>query len=94
MENTIETETVLNDLNRIAAALRGINKAKATLRKWRKAAKAGRVTADQVANAEAVIRESLAADLALAMEAGLGLGQGDDCEWDSRAARVAADLVR
>lgn len=89
-----ETETVLNDLNRLAAALRGINKAKATLRKWRKAAKAGRVTSEQVANAEAVIRESLAADLALAMEAGFGLGQGDEMEWESRAAQVAAEMVR
>lgn len=93
MENH-ETETVLNDLNRLAAALRGINKAKATLRKWRKAAKAGRVTSDQVANAEAVLRESLAADLALAMEAGFGLGQGDEMEWESRAAKVAAHIVR
>lgn len=94
MENKIETETLLNDLNRLAAALRGINKAKATLRKWRKAAKAGRVTSEQVANAEAVIRESLASDLALAMEAGFAIGQGDEMEWDSRAGQVAAALVR
>lgn len=94
MENTTETETVLNDLNRIAAAAKNIKKAQATFRKWKAAHKAGRATEDQVANAKAVLQEAITEEIAAAMEAGLGLGGGDNETWESRAGKVAGEIVR
>jgi hypothetical protein len=92
METTIPT--ALNDLAALESALKAIRKNKATLRKYAKAAKAGRVTADQLANARAVIREALTESLAVVMERGFALGQGDETSWDERAEILAGEMTR
>lgn len=93
MEPTIRT--ALNDLAALESALKAIRKNKATLRKYAKAAKAGRVTADQLANARAVIREAISESLEIVMERGFALSaNGSDLDWGQRAEILAGEMTR
>lgn len=86
------TETVLADLDRVAAALRQVKKAKATWAKYCKAEKAGRATAAQVEAARAVLTESVRDSLEMAFESGVGLGQYFE-HRNPAADTVAAELI-
>lgn len=86
------TETVLADLDRVAAALRQVKKAKATWAKYRKAEKAGRATVEQMEAARAVLTESVRESLEMAFESGLGLGTNFE-QGNAVSDTVAAELI-
>jgi len=89
---TEQNKTILADLNRVAAALRQVKKAKATWAKYRKAEKAGRVTAAQVEAARAVLTESVRDSLEMAFESSLGLGSNFE-HGNTASDEIAAELI-
>lgn len=92
--NDIDTDTVLNELAIIKRAIANIAKSRSTWRKYLKAHKEGRVTAEQVENAKSVLRGAIADDLEAAFNAGFTIAQGDLCDFQPRAENAAADIIR
>lgn len=93
-EQNIPSARVFESIEIISRGLKQIKKSKATWRKYQKAAKEGRVTADQVESAKAVLRESIADTLEVIMSEGFRLGQGDECEYRFRAEANAEEIIK
>lgn len=91
--NHIPADRTIDSLEMIARGLRQIKKAKSTWRKYIKAEKEGRVTAEQIAAAKAVLRESISDTLEAVMSRGLYVGQGDECDYRTRAEANAQEII-
>lgn len=85
-----DSELLLADLDRVAAALRQIKKARATWANYKRAEKKGIATAEQMSAARAVLSESVRESLELAAESAVGLSQ---LYGNNLSESVAADLI-
>ena len=93
-EQHIPATRVLESIEMISRGLKQLKKSKTTWRKYQKAAKEGRVTAEQVESAKAVLRESIAETLEAIMCEGFRIGQGDECDYRSRAEANAEEIIK
>ena len=87
------TRSVIEAMKEISAALTRINKSRKQIAKVVSARSAGRITAEQESEFIMTLRKRIANDLAISLEAGMALGQGDLCDHGERARHHAIDLV-
>jgi hypothetical protein len=89
----IPAAKTFESLDIISRGLKQLKKAKATWRKYKKAEKEGRVTAEQVAAAKAVLRESIADTLEAIIGHTMYLSQCDESDIRERAERNAEEII-
>lgn len=89
----ITTRSAIEAMKEISAALTRINKSRKQIAKVVSARSAGRITAEQESEFIMTLRKRIANDLAISLEAGMALGQGDLCDHGERARHHAIDLV-
>ena len=89
----INTTDLIADLNVMRRAISQISKARTTWRKYQKTAKERNFTAEQVASAKQVLRESVSGSLALLMERGMAISQLDEMDIEPRAEFHADEII-
>ena len=87
------TNELLADLNVMRRALAQLNKARSTWRKYQKTAKERNFSAEQIASAKQVLRESVTDSLALLMERGMAISQMDDADVQVNAEANANEII-
>lgn len=87
------TDSILNDLKELERALRNIRVTRKNIRIYAKAFKAGKIDTAAYTSAIGHAKERLAFFLTIANERGFAIGQGDEGDWETRAAATASIIA-
>lgn len=90
---SIHTKDLLSDINTMRRAISQISRARSTWKKYQKTAKERNFTAEQIASAKQVLRESVAGSLAVLMESGMHISQMDEADIDPHAEVHADEII-
>ena len=92
-DTTITTKSVLDDVTAIRRVISQIGRARSTWKKYQKTAKERNFTAEQIASAKQVLRESVAGSLAVLIERGMHISQMDEADIDVQSEAHAANII-
>lgn len=87
------TDRLLRDINVMRRAILQLSKARSTWRKYQKTAKERNFTAEQIASAKQVLRESVTDSLSILMEYGMGISQMDLDDVQANAEVNASEII-
>ena len=89
---SIHTYSLLDDIKTMRRVISQISRARSTWKKYQKTAKERNFTAEQIASAKQVLRESVAGSLAVLIERGMHISQMDEADIDPHA-EIHADKI-
>lgn len=89
---SIHTDSLLDSIKTMRRVISQISRARSTWKKYQKTAKERNFTAEQIASAKQVLRESVAGSLAVLMERGMHISQMDEADIDPHA-EIHADTI-
>jgi len=90
---TLTANQTLSDMKEIYDAYKIIKKVHGDLKKWKKAVDAGIKTQTEYEAILIKANKIIATQITYSCGFGLGLGQGDDCDYSDRAAAFAKNIV-
>jgi hypothetical protein len=90
---SIHTKDLLANMNDMRRCIAQISKARSTWRKYLKTAKERNFTAEQIASAKQVLRESVAYSLAVLMERGMHISQMDEADIEPNSEVHADEII-
>lgn len=89
----LNAKTILEDFAALKRAMKDIAKNRKTWKAYKKAAKEGKISAEQLESARAVLSEATAESFEIAFDRGFAIGQGNLCDHPLRAGINARELI-